>query len=212
MEPDYYLGLDLGQTTDPTALSVVERRLRFEGDQMEKLYTVRHLQRFPLGTPYGDIVTAVARLAEAPALKRRVVLVVDQTGVGRPVVEMLLQAPLPCRIVPVTITSGQAVNAASDGRLNVPKAELVTCLLLAFQGHRLKLPRAVPDTSVLVQELLNFRTKITAAGNEVFESQRARDHDDLVIALALAVWYAEGDTISYAEPPFGVLVPGRRRI
>src|SRR5271163_1174367 len=104
MEPDYYLGLDLGQTTDPTALTVVERTLRFEGEQMEKLYTVRHLQRFPLGTPYGDIVTEVTRFAEAPTLKRRGVLVVDQTGVGRPVVEMLRGAAMPCRIVPVTIT------------------------------------------------------------------------------------------------------------
>jgi hypothetical protein len=136
-----------------------------------------------LGSPYGDIVTEVTRLAEAPSLKRRGVLVVDQTGVGRPVVEMLRGAPIPCLIVPVTITSGQAANVATDGRLNVPKAELVTCLVLAFQGHRLKLPRALPDTPVLVQELLNFQTKITAAGNETFESQRSRDHDDLVIAL-----------------------------
>lgn len=46
---------------------------------------------FPLGTPYTEIVPAVARLASSEPL-RDSPLVVDQTGVGRPVVDMLRQA------------------------------------------------------------------------------------------------------------------------
>jgi hypothetical protein len=35
-----------------------------------------------------------------------------------------------------------------------------------------------------------FQVKITAAGNETFESWRERDHDDMVLAVVLACWAA----------------------
>src|SRR4051812_8789769 len=100
---DYLLGLDLGQTTDFTALAVIERPPAGGG---EPVYALRHLQRFPLGTPYTTIVPTVARLADTGPLRGHSTLVVDQTGVGRPLVEMLFKAPVPCGVVPVTITGG----------------------------------------------------------------------------------------------------------
>jgi hypothetical protein len=36
-----------------------------------------------------------------------------------------------------------------------------------------------------------FRIKVTASANETFEAWRERDHDDLVLAAAIAVWCAE---------------------
>jgi len=45
--------------------------------------------------------------------------------------------------------------------------------------------------SVLVKELENFRVKITVNANETFESWRERDHDDLVLAVAMATWLGE---------------------
>jgi hypothetical protein len=44
---------------------------------------------------------------------------------------------------------------------------------------------------VLVTELRAFKVKITAAANETFESWRERDHDDLVLAVALACWLGQ---------------------
>jgi len=38
---------------------------------------------------------------------------------------------------------------------------------------------------------LNFRYKITQASNLTYESWREGAHDDLVLALSLAVWEAE---------------------
>jgi hypothetical protein len=48
-----------------------------------------------------------------------------------------------------------------------------------------------PETKILVRELGTFSVKITSAANETFESWRERDHDDLVLAVALAAWGAE---------------------
>jgi hypothetical protein len=200
MHSDYFLGLDLGQTTDFTAVAVLERPTQV-GDGKPNLL-LRHLQRFALGTPYTSIVSAVAQLSGTALLRDQATMTVDQTGVGRPLVEMLRQAPVPCRIVPVTITGGNAVTVAEDGGFHVPKKELVTGLQLLLQGRRLKVARRLPDTNLLVRELLNFRVKITAAANETFGSWREGDHDDLVLAVALACWQAERDQ-PWPERPFG---------
>jgi hypothetical protein len=44
----------------------------------------------------------------------------------------------------------------------------------------------------LVQELLTFRVRIdSATGRDSYAAWRESAHDDLVLALAVAVWWAE---------------------
>jgi hypothetical protein len=189
MHPYYLVGLDLGQTADFTALAVLERPTVTRGGT-PGTYTLRHLQRYPLGTPYTAIVPAVAQLVNGPPLAGHVSLIVDQTGVGRAVVDMLRRAA-PCHVVPVTITGGQSVTEAEDGSRHVPKKELVTGLQLLLQGHRLHIARSLSEAGTLVRELENFRVKITLAAHERFGAWREGQHDDLVLAAALAGWWAE---------------------
>ncbi len=186
MTAEFFLGLDLGQTQDFTALAVLECQPTTPTEQPG--YALRHLRRFPLGTAYTEIVPAVARLAGAQPLSGSP-LVVDQTGVGRAVVDMLLQAA--GWVVPVTITAGHAVTHTEDGSWHVPKKELVTCLQVVMQARRLQIARALPDAALLVRELQNFQVRITAAANETFGTWRDGQHDDLVLAVALACWWAE---------------------
>jgi hypothetical protein len=145
---------------------------------------VRHLARFRLGTPYPTIVTEVARLARTPGLACSA-LVVDQTGVGRPVVDLFRQAALPAPLVLVTITGGSLVKRTADGSLHVPKKQLVRALQGALQAGRLQVARRLPLARMLVQELLNFRAQITEAAHETFGAARASEHDDIVLAVAL---------------------------
>jgi hypothetical protein len=51
-----------------------------------------------------------------------------------------------------------------------------------------------------VQELENFRVRITPAVNEVFGDWREGEHDDLVFALALAAWVGENWPEDYTGP------------
>ena len=44
---------------------------------------------------------------------------------------------------------------------------------------------------MLVQELENFRAKVTTAKNEGLESWREGRHDDLILAVAVAAWLGE---------------------
>jgi hypothetical protein len=192
MTADYFIGLDLGQTQDFTALALLERRaVATPGVKPE--YALRHLRRFPLGTAYTEIVPAVATLRRKEPL-RQALLVVDQTGVGRAVVDMLRQTA--SGVIAVAITGGHAVNHAEDGSYHVPKKELITALQVVMQGRRLQIARSLPDAAALVRELQQFQVKITAAANETFGVWRDGQHDDLVLALALACWWSE------RTPPF----------
>ncbi|MHB8736953.1 MAG: hypothetical protein ACYC6M_16740, partial [Terriglobales bacterium] len=146
------------------------------------------MQRFPLNTPYTEIVPAVARLIGMQPLYGAP-LIVDQTGVGCPVVDMLRRTG--GWMVPVTITAGHAVTQVEDGSWHVPKKELVTGLQVLMQTRRLRIARGLPDAATLVRELQNFQVKITVAANETFGTWREGQHDDLVLAVALACWWAE---------------------
>jgi hypothetical protein len=217
MRPDYFLGLDLGQTRDFTALAVLERQPPTDAGTVVEPpeYALRHLHRFPLGTPYTEIVPAVAALVRSGPMAESPV-VVDQTGVGRAVVDMLRQSA--GWVVPVTITGGHAVTGAEDGSFHVPKKELVTCLQVSMQSRRLRIARTLHEAAVLVRELQQFQVKITTAANETFGVWREGQHDDLVLAVALACWWAErnpppgegafggeGESL-LADPPEGVFL------
>lgn len=192
----HFVGLDLGQAQDYTALAVLERlgvcpATRSAGPR--PAYALRHLQRYQLGTSYLEVVRGVVRLLNTPPIDRGV-LVVDQTGVGRPVVDMIA-AQLHGRVnglfVPVTITAGHEVTLGDQGGLRVPKKELVGVLQVLLQSRRLRVARGLPDAQILVKELENFRVKITTAGNESFEAWREGQHDDLVLATGLAAFIGE---------------------
>ena len=47
----------------------------------------------------------------------------------------------------------------------------------------------MPESATLVRELGSFRTEVAAKPDEV--SWREREHDDLVLALAVAAWQGE---------------------
>ena len=217
MRPDYFLGLDLGQTRDFTALAVLERHPLSNAETAVEPpeYALRHLHRFPLGTPYTEIVPAVAALVRSGPLAEAPV-VVDQTGVGRAVVDMMRRAV--GWVVPVTITGGHAVTMSEDRSFHVPKKELVTCLQVVMQSRRLRIARGLHEAAVLVRELQQFQVKITAAAHETFGVWREGQHDDMVLAVALACWWAErcppldenafagGGESLLANPPEGVFL------
>jgi hypothetical protein len=182
---DYYVGLDLGQTTDFTALAILERVAQDD----ETIYKLRHVQRFHLGTDYTAIIQVVSKLVNTKPLDGCSTLVIDQTGVGRPVVDMFRKSTISAPIIPITITSGNKVSRTDDGGFHVPKKELVTCLQLLLQNHQLQIPTSLPDARLLTRELLNFQVKITPSANEVFGT--SGQHDDTVLAVALACWFAE---------------------
>jgi hypothetical protein len=84
----------------------------------------------------------------------------------------------------------------------VPKKELVASLQVLLQTRRLKVAKTLPEAATLVRELETFRVKVTEAANETFGAWREGQHDDLVLAVALAAWV--GEQCLACEGPVGV--------
>jgi hypothetical protein len=132
----------------------------------------------------------VAELLGKLPTPNRIALIVDCTGVGRPVCDLFKKAKLPAQTVPVTITAGhQVTNIGNEYR--TPKRTLASVVQAILQSRRLRIAGNLPEAQTLFRELTNFKVKVTLAGNETFESWRESEHDDLVRALALAAWYGE---------------------
>jgi hypothetical protein len=190
MTTRYFVGLDLGQAQDYTALAILTRLWQAGG---KPPYAVPHLQRFPLGTPYPRIVSQVLDLLCTPQLRHSFV-VADQTGVGRAVVDMLtdgMEGRFVGTFCPVTITAGHEVTLSEVGEFRVPKKELVGVLQVLLQTRWLRISQALPEASILAKELETFQVKITEAANEVYGAWREGQHDDLVLAVGLAAWAGE---------------------
>ena len=157
------------------------------------IFQVGHLERMPLGTPYPGIVAHVRRLlGKLPA---RAELVIDVTGVGKPVFEMFTYSGI--SPLGVLITAGTAETR--DGVIcGVPKLTLVSRLQALLHQGRLKIHRELAEAETLVRELQDFRVEFTVAGHLTFNA-RSGKHDDLVLALAIAVWRAHGGGMSCWE-------------
>jgi len=210
--PEFFAGLDLGQAHDYTALAIAEvvavptgelepipgshvvdpdgRSRPVTREKTARRYDLRYLHRFPLNTPYPDIVAAVAGLlAREPLAGADVTLAIDHTGVGRPVYDMFTKARLRGTLVPVTIHGGDA--ASRDGRgWRAPKRELISVTQVLLQTERLRIAPALAEADTLVRELADYRVTISAAGHDSYAARQGQ-HDDLVLAVALAAWTSE---------------------
>ena len=196
MDNRFVLGLDLGQSMDYTALCVLERM----NDEDPPLLHCRHLERYELGTRYPAIVAKVQTLLNT-SLLQGAALVLDNTGVGRAVTDLFLEAQL--SPVPVTITSGDSISKV-DGVWRVAKKHLVSSVVAPLQSQRLKFAAGMPLAPTLVEEMLNFKVKITAAANDTYASWREGIHDDLILAVMLAAWWAQRGAakVTMASNPF----------
>ena len=182
----FIVGADLGQTTDPSAIAVVERIVA-AGSTLPAVFAVRHLERLPLGTPYPKVAGRLVELFDREPLSGGT-LVVDETGVGRPVVDLLRTLPVKATVRPLTITSGSRARLDESGRWRVPKKLLVANVRRLLGTGRLKVADGLPEAAALLRELADFRVTITAKVNETFGAGTSGGHDDLVLAVALAVW------------------------
>ncbi|MEZ5404505.1 MAG: terminase large subunit [Bryobacteraceae bacterium] len=197
----FYIGIDLGQRRDYSALAIVEY-LATLSDQRDPVtfervpavrYRIRHLERFPLHTPYPQTVDHVCRIVEDAALPEQVTLAVDATGVGAPVYDMLKKALADSTYRPrthsVTITSGGQEHGNRYG-WDVPKRDLLMGMFLLFRKREVLISSNIPHAPTLIREMEQMERQRTASGGARFEPAKASQHDDLLMAASLGLWSA----------------------
>lgn len=187
----FFMGVDLGQTRDYTAIVVVEQLIPSSSDNNSlDEYHVRHCERLPLGTNYEAVTQHIKGLitrASTQNPNNGITLICDATGVGRPIIDAMRGDGL--TPVPVTVHGGD--NTTKDkGEWHVPKRDLVAVPKVLLGKGQFKIGEGIPFADVLISELRNFQVKVNIAGHDVYEAWREGDHDDLVFAASLACWYA----------------------
>jgi phage FluMu gp28-like protein len=161
---DYYAGVDFGKLQDYSVITVLKR----EGEILKLVY----LYQFPLETPYSQVIGHLVRANQK--IKFRKVLV-DQTGVGEPVLEEI---------------RNQGLSNVEGLKFTVQaKEELLSNLKIFMEQNRL----AIPYHRQLCQQINEQQYAYSKSGHLQF-SHPTNSHDDMLWALALSVYAAR-------EPP-----------
>lgn len=207
----FFLGVELGQVSDVTALAVVQSStlpyLRSEkvykdrwvdvrpvyqapdGSEVREhppvTFSLRHLERIPAGVSYPEIVSRVEGL-HRQLKKPRTLL--DATGVGKAAVELFRRTGI-CVSVFTLMAGDQMTQDGSAFR--IPKRDVISTTQVLLQTGRLKIARSLPHASLLARELVNFRFRVASKASEDALDWREGPDDDLVLALAIAAWEAE---------------------
>ncbi len=186
----YFLGYDPASLSDWSALAVIG--MEMDSTTGDRKHSLTHLERFAMGTPYPTQIERVKQLALELQAMGETWLVVDSTGLGRPITDYLKESGFPKRsILPVTISGGNTIGHDGHG-YTLPKRDLVSNAVVLLQTGRLKIAANLPLLSEMVKEMLSFKIKVnTKTGHDSYEAWRESDHDDLVLGTCLGLWFAE---------------------
>jgi len=180
----FWIGWDVGQAKDYSAIAILQK----EGNR----YVVSHLERLPLDMSYPQQVESVfQKWHKKPLNTAEKTLVMDYTGIGRAVLDLTQDRGL--NPIGIAISGGNSVNWNEEhNRATVPKKDLIGNMQVLAQSDRLKVASGLRFGPVLAQELQSFKVKIDArTSHDSYGSWREGEHDDLILATAIALWYAE---------------------
>jgi len=174
------LGWDVAQTTDSSIIAVVE----YDGNP--PMYWVRRIVKLQKGMPYDAQVREVRTLFFEYHDPR---LIIDRTGVGLPICDMIVAGGL--QPVQVSLTSGDLVSKPEPGKVNLPKKDMVASITKVIQERRLKVVPGCENAALFRTELKNFQLKVSASGQNTYNAAPGQ-HDDTITAIGLCLWYGAG--------------------
>jgi hypothetical protein len=181
-------GLCLGQPHEPSAFAILER----SGSGNDATYQLKALERYKAGDPYPDTFDRIAKWYAMPNI-RGTTLVVDKTGVGKGIVDLLQRRQIGAHLQNVQIIHGHHAGETEDG-FSVPKKDAAAALQSVLSTKRIRIPmNLLPGPlSSLKKELVNFRMKnTTTLGGDPMEPHRDSDQADLIYAVCLPIWYSD---------------------
>jgi hypothetical protein len=196
--PHFFLGLDLGQSQDHTALAVI--RLHYVEGPFDPVYYANpryprlelcELIRVPLQTPYTEIPRIVGNAlsrcqANAQGVRHTKDLVIDAAGPGAPVVDLIRAAKLGANLFPLVLTAGHNATTKPGGLNTLPRKDALTRLRILLETKQLTFSNQLTNMEQLKRELYHVHP----------EGRDQHEHDDLAIAVSLAAWRA---TIAMSE-------------
>ena len=189
------IGVDIGKLVDPTAIVITSSEKKppcicgsWACAGCTEHYYARTVDKMELNTSYTDVAERLRginrKLRESQ--KCDIVMFIDATGVGLPIVDMLVSMRVAC--IPVFFTSGTAQSLSrTESKVTLGKEWMVSRLTGLMQAGLLHLPGPARSryTDDLRQELKDYEIRANT-GSAKFGAFRPGSHDDLVTALGLA--------------------------
>ena len=183
---NHYIGVDLGQRRDYTAIALVTEQRIFSGhDKFAHNPIIHHelhvsfLKRMPLRTPYTSLPPRLHRMA-IQLNPIHTTIAVDASGPGVPVVDMLKRSTLAANLMPAFIAAAGDGKTMKNGFYTIGRNTLLSLLRIGLEQRMLKFAGG-----------LRLRRELTAELTSLAVSpHRTAAHDDLAFAIALAMWAA----------------------
>jgi phage FluMu gp28-like protein len=153
----YYAGIDFGKLQDHSVLSIAKVE-----DNTIKLF---YMHEFPLETPYTQVIGHLTKANQKLQFQK---ILVDQTGVGEPILEEI---------------RSQSINCVEGLKFTEEtKEELLTGLKILMEQQKL----AIPYERRLCEQINEQQYAYSKNGHLQF-NHPPNSHDDMLWSLALAV-------------------------
>ena len=215
---EYAVLVDLGKKRDFAATMVMKdspqialgSELLKQPNRVLHYYDIVYIDQ-KQGVWYHDIVDEIGQLMNRATLAENADLIVDGTGVGEGVVEMMREKGL--QPIPI-ITTGRGLmrevyadisevfrrpawgdratrlNIQVLKEIHVPKADLVAAGQLLVQQERIRVAAGLKWAEEARKQFKSFRGKINErTKHKVYEADTEEEHDDLVICYLLGAWW-----------------------
>ncbi len=193
----HIVSLSLGTVAEPSAVVVLEPRTEFGRPEKhtkkrdsENHFDVTHIERFPAGRPIPTIVARVSELVSGERLAKNCHLLLDITSTGAAPLRVFESRGLYPQPIELTNTGSEE---HSGGVQRVPLRDVIGAAQVVLQTNRLKVASALELASTLVGDLQSFDPKPAARGLDL----RGGRNSDLVLALAVALWW--GDNLTWGN-------------
>lgn len=213
----HLIGVDLGRQNDFAAPVIFEDELIVEPVTIMPDGVPPRYQDVPIslmriynlvdmcqwrGVSYPMIARRIKDITISPLISRDYILVVDATGVGIPVIDMMREQDL--FPIGISITGGNVVTLSEFG-YNVPKRDIVVNMQVVFQTERIRIAEELELAGTFRDQLKHYTTpdKLTARGKQTFGNDAEVGNDDLVTSAGIVLWYAEKVLGSTVQLPTG---------
>ena len=196
------IGVDVGKMTDPTAFAVAE--LNHGQDERRPTFSIVRLERVALHTSYPQIadrlVEAVRNIRQQGVAanrhyvfgrdrylgdnlggeQRAIEMMVDATGVGRPLVDLIddRMRDLDVRVRAVTFRAGEALTK-NGSEWSMGKGFMVNRLQVLLQCSRVAIPATHQYAGAIKQEIHNYEIHLGEQGKATYGARQGQ-HDDMV--------------------------------
>lgn len=211
MAKEYLILIDPGKKRDPTAIMVMRDNIKIvDGsqrmgtpDKIQHFYEIIHMDKV-LDTRFTEVCRIVGVITEHKDIKNNHDLVVDGTGIGEVVIDIMrenLLVPVPIvftgpgQVREVFSSFGKVFGSGFAGakvlkEIHVPKEDLVSAGQNIIQQGRLGIAPGLKFEDDFKRQLLMFRGKVNENKRNIsYNANTEEDHDDLVVCFLMGAWW-----------------------